>query len=220
MTRDKAVPPVHLPFDATFRATFRDLVLWRRDVRRFRADPVDERLIDELIEIATHAPSVGFSQPWRFVKVKTPERRRAVWESFARANDSALKGYDGEQRKNYMGLKLAGLKEAPVHLAVFSDESTDTGSGLGRQTMPETLRYSVVAAIQTMWLAARAQGLGMGWVSIFDPAEVKRALDVPAGWKLVAYLDLGWPAEEHLDPELERHHWETRHYTGNLVFER
>ena len=82
--------------------------------------------------------------------------------------------------------------------------------------MPETLRYSVVAAMQTMWLAARAEGLGMGWVSILDPAEVTRALDVPEGWRLVAYLDLGWPAEEHLDPELERHHWEQRHYTGDL----
>jgi 5,6-dimethylbenzimidazole synthase len=220
MTEAKPVPPVHLPFDSTFRATFHDLVLWRRDVRRFRTDPVDEKLIDDLIEIATHAPSVGFSQPWRFVKVKSPGRRLAVCESFARANDKALQGYEGEQKKTYMGLKLAGLKEAPVHLAVFSDESTETGSGLGRRTMPETLRYSVVAAVQTMWLAARAMGLGMGWVSIFDPAEVTRSLDVPAGWNLVAYLDLGWPAEEHLDPELERHHWETRHYTGDLVFER
>jgi len=220
MTRDKSVPPVHLPFDATFRATFRDLVLWRRDVRRFRPDPVEEKLIDDLIEIATHAPSVGLSQPWRFVKVKSTERRRAVWVSFAKANAKALDGYEGEQKKTYMGLKLAGLKEAPVHLAVFSDETTAAGSGLGRQTMPETLRYSVVAAIQTMWLAARAEGLGMGWVSIFDPAQVTRILDVPDGWTLVAYLDLGWPAEEHLDPELERHHWETRHYTGDLVFER
>ena len=220
MTNKKSVPPVHLPFDTTFRETFHDLVLWRRDVRRFRTDPVDEKLLDDLIEIATHAPSVGLSQPWRFVKVKSAERRRAVWESFARANQKALEGYEGDQKKNYMGLKLAGLKEAPVHLAVFSDESTLTGSGLGRQTMPETLRYSVVAAVQTMWLAARAEGLGMGWVSIFDPVEVTRALDVPAGWTLVAYLDLGWPAEEHIDPELERHHWETRHYTGDMVFER
>jgi 5,6-dimethylbenzimidazole synthase len=220
MTETKPVPPVHLPFDKTFRATFRDLVLWRRDVRRFRTDPVPERLIDNLIEIATHAPSVGLSQPWRFVKVKSVELRRAVWENFAKANEQALQGYEGEQKKNYMGLKLAGLKEAPVHLAVFSDESTATGSGLGRQTMPETLRYSVVAAVQTMWLAARAEGLGMGWVSIFDPEAITRSLDVPEGWKLVAYLDLGWPAEEHIDPELERHHWETRHYTGDLVFER
>jgi len=110
--------------------------------------------------------------------------------------------------------------EAPIHLAIFSDEGTTTGRGLGRQTMPETLRYSVVGAVQTMWLAARAEGLGMGWVSIFDPVEVRHALDVPESWTLVAYLDIGWPAEEHLDPELERHHWEARHYTGDLVFTR
>ena len=220
MSPIRSVPPGHLPFDSTFRATFRDLVLWRRDVRRFHRDPVPEALIDDLIELATHAPSVGLSQPWRFVKVKSPERRQAVWESFAAANAEALKGYDGPQRATYASLKLAGLKEAPVHLAVFADESTLTGSGLGRRTMPETLRYSVVAAVQTLWLAARAEGLGMGWVSILDPLAVTRALDVPAGWTLVAYLDMGWPAEEHLDPELERHHWEARHYTGDLVFER
>lgn len=220
MTTLKPAPPPHLPFDATFRATFRDLVLWRRDVRRFRADPVDEKLLDDLIELATHAPSVGFSQPWRFVKVQSPERRSAVCEIFAAANGRAIEGYDGEKRATYVKLKLAGLKEAPVHLAVFSDESTTTGSGLGRQTMPETLRYSVVAAVQTLWLAARAAGLGAGWVSILDPAAVKSVLDVPQEWTLVAYLDLGWPAEEHLDPELERHHWEARHYTGDVVFSR
>jgi 5,6-dimethylbenzimidazole synthase len=220
MTRIKRPPPGHLPCDATFRATFRDLVLWRRDVRRFRRDPVPDKLLDDLIELATHAPSVGLSQPWRFVKVNSPQRRQAVWESFAAANEEALKEYEGTRRANYASLKLAGLKEAPVHLAVFADESTTTGSGLGRQTMPETLRYSVVSAVQTLWLAARAEGLGMGWVSILDPAAVTRALDVPASWTLVAYLDLGWPAEEHLDPELERHHWERRHYTGDLVFER
>ena len=84
----------------------------RRDVRRFRTDPVDDKLLDDLIETATHAPSVGFSQPWRFVKVQSAERRRAVWESFAKANARALDGYEDEQRATYAKLKLAGLKEA------------------------------------------------------------------------------------------------------------
>ncbi|MDP2332262.1 MAG: 5,6-dimethylbenzimidazole synthase, partial [Reyranella sp.] len=125
-----------------------------------------------------------------------------------------------EKQAIYAGLKLAGLKEAPVHLAVFSDDSTHTGSGLGQQTMPETLHYSVVAAIQTLWLAARADGIGMGWVSILDPVAVTRVLDVPAGWSLVAYLCLGVPAEEHLDPELERHHWESRTNAEAVTFTR
>ena len=171
-----------------------------------------------MLELATRAPSVGLSQPWRFVKVETAARRLSVWQSFSRANARALDGYEGDQRAAYANLKLAGLTEAPVHLAVFSDEATATGSGLGAQTMPEMRCYSVVAAIQTLWLAARAEGLGVGWVSILEPQEIARVLDVPASWKLVAYLCLGWPAEEHLDPELERYRWEQRRYTGDVVF--
>jgi len=210
----------HPDFDAAFRAEFRELVLWRRDVRRFRTDPVARERIDALLEVASHAPSVGLSQPWRFVHVESAERRRAVVGSFTQANEQALAGYAGEKQTIYAGLKLAGLREAPVHLAVFSDDGTHTGSGLGQQTMPETLHYSVVAAIQTLWLAARADGIGMGWVSILDPKAVTRVLDVPAGWTLVAYLCLGFPAEEHLDPELERHHWEVRNDLGDIVLTR
>jgi 5,6-dimethylbenzimidazole synthase len=207
-------------FDSAFRERFRDLVLWRRDVRRFRPDPVDPARINALLEIASHAPSVGLSQPWRFVHVVSPERRAAVVASFTDANQKALEGYAGEKQAIYAGLKLAGLKEAPVHLAIFSDDGTHTGSGLGQQTMPETLHYSVVAAIQTLWLAARADGIGMGWVSILDPVAVTRVLDVPVGWSLVAYLCLGVPAEEHLDPELERHHWEQRTNAEAVTFTR
>lgn len=207
-------------FDAAFRTEFRELVLWRRDVRRFRTDPVARERIDRLIEVASHAPSVGLSQPWRFVHVESADRRRGVVESFTQANEQALAGYSGEKQSIYAGLKLAGLQEAPVHLAVFSDDGTHTGSGLGQQTMPETLHYSVVAAIQTLWLAARADGIGMGWVSILDPVAVRRVLDVPQSWSLVAYLCLGFPAEEHLDPELERHHWEMRNDLADMVFTR
>ena len=140
--------------------------------------------------------------------------------SFARANQAAIEGYAGEQRSHYARLKLEGLAQAPVHMAVFSDDATEAGNGLGRKTMPETARYSVVAAIQTMWLAARAEGLGLGWVSILDPVAVTRALDVPSSWILVGYLCIGWPQEKHLDPALERHGWQERHHVQNLVFRR
>jgi 5,6-dimethylbenzimidazole synthase len=205
-------------FDAAFRARFRDLVLWRRDVRRFRKDPIPRERIDALLELASHAPSVGLSQPWRFVYVDSPDRRQAVIKSFTEANERALSGYSGEKHTIYATLKLEGLKEAPVHLAVFSDDATKTGSGLGQQTMRETVHYSIVAAVQTLWLGARADGIGMGWVSILDPKDVKRALDVPPTWNLVAYLCLGFPVEEHLDPELERHGWEVRTDMKDLVF--
>lgn len=207
-------------FDAAFGRRFRDLVLWRRDVRRFRRDPVDEQLVLSLIELASRAPSVGHSQPWRFVLVEAEARRGAVRESFARANAEALEGYAGEARTCYARLKLEGLEAAPVHLAVFADETTAAGAGLGRQTMPETLRYSVVGAVHTLWLAARAAGLGLGWISILEPGVVTAALDVPEGWTLVAYLCLGWPEEEHLDPELVRHGWQERVSVDRLILRR
>jgi len=197
-------------FDAAFKAQFAELVRWRRDVRRFRGDPVDPALVGHLLALASHAPSVGLSQPWRFVLVETPARRAAIRDNFAAANKAALDGYAGERQARYARLKLEGLDQAPVHLAVCADEATAQGAGLGRRTMPETIRYSVVAAIQTLWLAARAEGLGVGWVSILDPDAACRSLDLPAEWRLVAYLCVGWPEEEHDDPELERHGWEAR----------
>ena len=138
-----------------------------------------------LLELASHAPSVGHCQPWRFVLVELADRRDEVKSSFARANARALENYDGEQRAQYARLKLEGLENAPVHVAVFADEAAEEGSGLGRRTMPETLRYSVVAAIQTLWLAARAEGLGLGWVSILEPevdsSGARRAANLDAG---------------------------------------
>src|SRR5258705_8229176 len=207
-------------FDAAFRESFRDLVLWRRDVRRFRREPIGPGLIYSLIELASHAPSVGHCQPWRFVLVESAARRAAVRERFSRANAKAAESYRDQERERYIKLKLEGLEDAPVHRAVFSDETTQAGNGLGRQTMPETLRYSFVAALQTFWLAARAEGLGFGWISILEPKIVCRMLDVPETWALVAYLCVGRPAEEHLDPELERYGWQTRLDVEGMIFRR
>lgn len=212
-----AVPP---QFDNDFRQAFRDLILWRRDVRRFRSDPVGEELIQSLLELASHAPSVGNCQPWRFVMVEDPARRQAIRASFERANAQALEGYSGEARALYAQLKLAGLDIAPVHIAVFADEGTERGAGLGRQTMPEALHYSAVGAVHTLWLAARAEGLGLGWVSIIEPEVVSKTLDVPESWAFIAYLCIGWPVEEHVDPELVRAGWESRAPISSLVLRR
>jgi len=215
--RSECRPP---QFDEAFARALEDLIYWRRDVRRFKPDPVDEALVLSLIELAAHAPSVGLSQPWRFVFVEDADRRAWVRASFERANAEALTTYAGERRGLYAGLKLEGLRVAPVHLAVFADVETDAGARLGTRTMPETLCYSVVGAIQTLWLAARARGLGVGWVSILEPDVVTEAMDVPDTWRLVAYLCIGWPAEEHLDPELERHGWQQRIDVGPLIVRR
>lgn len=204
---DSAAPPT---FDAAFQARLVELFRWRRDVRRFRPDPLPPALVEELLALADLAPSVGCSQPWRFVRVESAEARQAVRDDFMACNREALADYSGERAQLYARLKLAGLEIAPVQLAVFCDETTLQGHGLGRKTMPEMLRYSVVTAVHTLWLAARAWGIGVGWVSILDPAKVARALDVPADWSLVAYLCLGLPEGEDDRPELEREGWEAR----------
>ena len=197
-------------FDAAFRRQLEELFRWRRDVRRFRSDSLEEEVVDRLIALALLAPSVGNSQPWRFVKVEDDERRRRIRSSFEECNSDALLAYDGERAATYARLKLAGLDRAPTHLAVFVDADTQLGHGLGRRTMPETLTWSVVGAVHALWLAARAHGVGVGWVSILDPERVREILAVPETWSLVAYLCLGIPEEEHLDPELERAGWQRR----------
>lgn len=207
-------------FNDRFRAEFRDLLRWRRDVRHFRSDPLPDMLVDELLDLACLAPSVGNAQPWRFVAVDDPANRSAIVANFSAANERALAGYHGERAQLYAGLKLAGLKEAPRHLAVFCDEATEQGAGLGRQTMPETLRYSAVLAVHTLWLAARTRGLGVGWVSILDPESAAQQLDVPKDWSLVAYLCLGWPAEDHDQPELQRLGWQARQDACRQVLQR
>ena len=207
-------------FDETFRDAFADLLTWRRDVRHFRRDAVDGRLIDDILDLACLAPSVGNSQPWRFVTVDAADHRQYTLDNFRACNAAALDGYDGEQARLYAALKLAGLEEAPVQLAVFCDEATEQGHGLGTRTMPETLRYSAVMAVHTLWLAARAHGLGIGWISILDPARATADLAVPDGWSLVAYLCIGWPLDAHQVPELERTGWQAREATCRAVLRR
>lgn len=202
--------PVPPHFDSEFRTRFRELLVWRRDVRRFEHTALPPGLLEELLALACLAPSVGLSEPWRFVQVSSERCRGQIRQEFERANAEALAGYSGEQAALYSKLKLAGLDGAPVHLAVFADRSTEQGSGLGRRTMPETLEYSVIGAISTLWLAARAHGVGLGWVSICAPDRVCEILTVPAGWQLVAYLCLGYPEAEHCLPELEREGWQKR----------
>ena len=208
---DLEKPPLPEPDQGgTAPSTLEQLVRWRRDVRRFKSDPVPEALIDRLLRLADLAPSVGNSQPWRIVSVNSPEKRAAIVQNFETARQRSAEAYSGDQADLYNRLKLAGFDAAPVQLAIFSDRGAMQGHSLGRQTMPETLDHSCACMVTVLWLAAREAGLGLGWVSILDPAAVAATLDVPADWKFVGYLLIGWPEEEHLDPELERHGWQPR----------
>jgi len=150
---------------------------------------------------------VGLSQPRRFILVDDPLRRAAVRRNFETCNAEALAGQAPERAALYARLKLAGLDDAPCHLVVFADRDTARGHGLGRQTMPEMSEYSAVAAVHTLWLAARAEGIGMGWVSILDPRTIAAVLEVPPDWKLIGYFCLGFPEAEDDVPALQRLRW-------------
>ncbi|HET9273790.1 MAG TPA: 5,6-dimethylbenzimidazole synthase [Methyloceanibacter sp.] len=214
---DKPKPP---QFDSEFRARLYDLLKWRRDVRRFKRDPLPQGTIERLISIACLSPSVGLSEPWRFVIVEDDARRAAIRASFETRNKEALAKQDPHRASLYARLKLAGLDDAPCQVSVFSDRATAQGSGLGRATMPETLDYSVVTAIHTLWLAARAEGLGLGWVSILDPKRMTAILDLPPEWVFIGHLCIGTPLAEDDTPALERAGWERRAPPSHAVLYR
>ena len=197
-------------FEPDFRDELYELMRWRRDVRRFRTTPVDEALLMRCLDAFSHAPSVGLSEPWRIVRVDSAKARAAARANFEIANAEALTRYDGDQADTYAKLKLAGMDRAPVQLAIFCDDATTKGHGLGAGTMPEMRRYSVVSAVTLFWLAARAEGLGLGWVSVLDPAQLCHDLDVPQDWALIGYFCIGYPEGDHKTPELLREGWEAR----------
>lgn len=198
-----------MEFADRHREALESVLRWRRDSRHFRTEPLAPEVLPALERAVEYAPSVGNSRPWRFVRVWDAEARAAVIRSFETENARAAGLYAGEERAQYQALKLAGLREAPVHLAVFTDTAPAAGRGLGRQTMPETLAYSTAMAIHTLWLAARSWNVGVGWVSILDPETVAHALGAPEHWDLTGYLCLGYEVEAHATPELERVGWQS-----------
>jgi|TARA_B100000678_G_C18045111_1_gene436293 5,6-dimethylbenzimidazole synthase len=208
-------------FGAEFAEQFMQLLRWRRDVRHFDRRAVGEADMRALLACASLAPSVGNAQPWRFVRVRTPDIREALAAHADGQSAQAAERYAGQARHDhYLSLKLHGLREAPELMAVFCDELPEAGHGLGIATMPEMLRYSCVLAIHNLWLAARLRGIGLGWVSIVDPPLVQAMLDVPAHWSLIALLCIGYPADTSDTPELERHGWQPREPWSDRVFER
>jgi len=190
----------------------------RRDVRaQFLPDPVPAEILGRILDAAHHAPSVGFMQPWDFIVIEDPAVRRAVYENFDRANRDAAGAYEGERREQYSRMKLAGVLDAPVNLCVTCDRERTLGHKLGRRTDPATDLYSTVCAVQNLWLAARAEGLGVGWVSILDFDELKAMLGIPAANTPVAYLAMGYVSEFKARPDLEESGWERRQALSTLL---
>jgi 5,6-dimethylbenzimidazole synthase len=207
-------------FTAQDVAVLQEIMLHRRDVRgnRFIDRPVEQPVIDQLLKAALHAPSVGFSQPWEFVLIRDREIRQQVKDSFDWANNAAQPVF-GDRQEQYARLKLEGILESALNIAVFYKPSS--GPVLGQTAMTEVGLYSVVCAIQNMWLMARAHNLGLGWVSILDAAKVSHILNAPEGHQLVAYLCIGYTDGFFSRPELELLEWEKRRELETVLhFER
>lgn len=208
------------PFSDVERAAVYRAIFTRRDVRsQFLPDPVADDVLARLLTAAHHAPSVGFMQPWNFLVLRDPARRAAVQRAFARANAEAEAMFDGGRRALYSALKLEGILSAPLNVCVTCDHTRGGRVVLGRTHNRATDLYSTVCAVQNLWLAARAEGIGVGWVSIFDEDEVKAILNIPAHVSIVAYLCVGHVAELHDRPELEARGWRARLDLRELVHE-
>jgi 5,6-dimethylbenzimidazole synthase len=198
-------------FEESARQAVYRAIRERRDVRRgFLPEPMPDELLNRLLEAAHSAPSVGLMQPWRFIVVRDLEVRQSIHKIFVDANQRALAGYEGERRESYASLKLEGILEAPQNVCIVCDSESSQGHQLGRRTMPETALYSAVCAVQNLWLAARAEGIGVGWVSILEPSLLRCALEIPNHITPVAYLCLGYVDEFAAEPDLERAGWEKR----------
>jgi 5,6-dimethylbenzimidazole synthase len=205
-------------FTAEEAAVLRDIIINRRDVRgnRFLDTPVEDDVLHQLLDAAFHAPSVGFSQPWEFVLIKDPSIKQKVKESFITENNKAVPAFEEAKQATYTQLKLEGIMEAPVNIAVFYKPSTRPV--LGQTSMEEAGLYSVVCAIQNLWLMGRALNLGIGWVSILDAEKVKQIVKAPEHNKLVAYLCVGYTDGFYTQPELELLQWEKRKAAQAAVF--
>jgi 5,6-dimethylbenzimidazole synthase len=199
--------------EAVYRAIFT-----RRDVRsQFRDDPIDDAVLARLLTAAHHAPSVGFMQPWNFIVIRDMARRQAVRDLFLAARQQELPHIAEDRQVLYRKLKLEGICESALNLCITCDRSRSQASPLGRWHNPQMDLYSTVCAVQNLWLAARAEGIGVGWVSILDAGALKRLLAIPAQVVPVAYLCVGHVSEFMPEPDLERAKWGARLPLGDLI---
>lgn len=194
-----------------------DAIALRRDIRNFRPDPVPPEVLLRILGAAHRAGSVGYMQPWDFVLIRSAERKAEIYELFRRANERAESRYAGDRRSKYAALKLQGILDAPLSVCVTCDTRRGGPDVLGRDTIRETDVYSTCLAVQNFWLAARAEGIGVGWVSIVDNQELAAALGLPEGVIPVAYLCVGYPVAFPESPLLEATGWRDRLDLAHLV---
>ena len=190
----------------------------RRDVREFGPDEIPRETLLKILDAAHHAGSVGLMQPWNFTVVQSPETQATIADMVAEENLKAAENYSGDEREKYLSLHLEAIHTAPVHLVVTCDSQRGGSQIVGRNTMPETDLYSTCCAIQNLWLSARAEGVGMCWVSLIDPERVKQLLHIPEEITLVGYLCMGIPESFDDRPHLERQRWRKRTPLEEVLF--
>ncbi len=200
--------------DGVYRA-----IMQRRDIRaQFTDEPVGDDLLDKLLRAAHHAPSVGFMQPWNFVVIRDPKLKERVHQGFARAHEESAAMFPQEKQEQYRGFKLEGIREAPVNLLITCDRNRTGPVVIGRTVQPEMDLYSTVCAVQNLWLAARAEGIGVGWVSIIHERELREIFKLPDSVSVIAYLCIGHVSHFPDMPELEKAGWLPRLNLDELVF--
>lgn len=201
------------------RAAVYRVIETRRDVRdQFLPDPLPDDLVMRLLGAAHSAPSVGFMQPWNFILVRDTEIRQAAWSAFSRANDEAAEMFPEERRDIYRSLKLEGIRKAPLSICVTCDPDRAGPVVIGRTHNPRMDVYSTVCAVQNLWLAARAEGVGVGWVSIFHEEDLRALLGIPERIRIVAWLCVGYVDQLYREPELAVKGWRERLPLEDLVF--
>lgn len=205
-------------FPSEWRRGVYEAIARRRDVRSFRPDPIAPEALARILFAAHHAGSVGFSQPWNFILVEDQELRRRIREHVDAQRMRAGSAFDPARRERYLSFKLEGILDSPLNICVTCDRTRSGPGIIGRNTMYDTDIYSTCVAIQNLWLAARAEGIGVGWVSILDPEFIQKILDLPEHVIVVAYLCVGYPAEFTERPLLETAGWLPRRKLSELVF--
>ncbi len=201
--------------DAVYRAIFT-----RRDVRdQFLSAPIEDEVLQRLLTAAHHAPSVGFMQPWNFITIRQAGVKEQVWQAFSRANNEAQDMFGKDKKALYRSLKLEGIRKAPLNLCITCDRTRGGKVVLGRTHDLNMDLYSTVCAVQNLWLAARAEGIGVGWVSIFHEADVRQILGIPEHVAIVAYLCIGYVEQIYDQPELQKKGWRKRLELADLIYE-
>ncbi len=210
---------IPLEFSEAEKEALYKAIYLRRDVREhFLPAGISEPVLRRLLDAAHHAGSVGFMQPWSFVVIRSEEVKKRVKNLFEQANEEAAKVFDGQRKQLYSQLKLEGILESPVNLCVTCDPTRNGPHVLGRHTIRETDVYSTCCAVQNLWLAARVEGIGVGWVSILDPVLLRQVLDIPSHIIPLAYLCLGYVDEFLPHPQLEMVGWLPRASLDELIF--